>query len=32
VLKIGEKLGIDFSKKFRTLAEIKNIIAKTKIH
>jgi len=30
VLKIGSKLGIDFSKKFRTLAEIKNILAETK--
>jgi len=30
VLKIGNKLGIDFFKKFRTLAEIKNIIAETK--
>jgi len=31
VKEIGDVLGIDFRKKYRTLAEIKNIIAKTKI-
>ena len=31
VREIGEALGIDFRKKYRTLAEIKNIIAKSKI-
>jgi len=31
VKEIGDLLGIDFRKKYRTLAEIKNIIAKTKI-
>lgn len=31
VKEIGDALGIDFRKKYRTLAEIKNIIAKTKI-
>lgn len=31
VKEIGNVLGIDFRKKYRTLAEIKNIIAKTKI-
>ncbi len=31
VNEIGNVLGIDFRKKYRTLAEIKNIIAKTKI-
>jgi transposase len=32
VREIGDVLGIDFRKKYRTLAEIKNIIAKTKIN
>jgi transposase len=31
VKEIGDVLGIDFRKKYRTLAEIKNIIAKAKI-
>lgn len=31
VKEIGDVFGIDFRKKYRTLAEIKNIIAKTKI-
>jgi transposase len=31
VKEIGDAFGIDFRKKYRTLAEIKNIIAKTKI-
>lgn len=31
VKEIGDAFGIDFKKKYRTLAEIKNIIAKTKI-
>lgn len=31
VNEIGDKFGIDFRKKYRTLAEIKNIIAGTKI-
>jgi transposase len=30
ILKIGSILGIDFSKKYRTLAQIKNIIASTR--
>lgn len=31
VKEIGDAFGIDFRKKYRTLAEIKNIIAETKI-
>ena len=31
VKEIGDAFGIDFRKKYRTLAEIKNIIANTKL-